>query len=239
MLFDHNNLKKLMTKKKLNFKQTRWAQILIVYNFKIFYCSNDKNSANELLRRFNYEKISSLNIKLLSTLQNKLMLSLNEKSLTQNERKNSIELTFVLQLTEVSININAKLAKLTRNRREILTKLISMFKLIDIQIVIFRKVINDIFDDFYKKLLKLMKFLIKKLQTKNQWMKTFHIRKFASSRRLRKQFKKWIINDENFVKRNKCFYVSNDIIVRKKFIKKHHNDLLSEHFEAQKILNLI
>ena len=43
-----------------------------------------------------------------------------------------------------------------------------MFKLIDIQIIIFRKVINDISDDFYKKSLKLMKFLIKKLQTKNQ-----------------------------------------------------------------------
>ena len=38
-----------------------------------------------------------------------------------------------------------------------------MFKLIDIQIVIFRKVINDILNDFYEKSLKLMKFLIKKL----------------------------------------------------------------------------
>ena len=51
---------------------------------------------NELSRRFNYKKISSLNIKLLLTLQNKLTLSLNEKSLTQNERKNSVELIFVL-----------------------------------------------------------------------------------------------------------------------------------------------
>ena len=66
------------------------------------------------------------------------------------------------------INIDAKFIKLTRNRRKILTKLTSMFKLINIQIVIFRKIINDIFDDFYKKLLKSMKFLIKKLQTKNQ-----------------------------------------------------------------------
>ena len=104
-----------------------------------------------------------MNTKLLSTLQNKLTLSSNEKSLTQNERKNSIELIFVLQLTKVSININAKFIKLTRNRQEILTKLTSMFKLIDIQIIISRKVINDIFDDFYEKSLKSMKFLIKKL----------------------------------------------------------------------------
>ena len=100
-------------------------------------------------------------------LQNKLTLSLNEESLTQNERKNSIELIFILQLTEVSINIDAKLVELTRNKRKILTKLISMFKLIGIQIVIFRKIINDISDDFYKKSLKSMKFLIKKFQTKN------------------------------------------------------------------------
>ena len=123
---------------------------------------------NESSRRFDYEKISSLNTKLLSTLQNKLTLSSNEESLTQSGRKNSIKLIFVLQLTEMLINIDAKLVELTRNKRKILTELISMFKLINIQIVIFRKVINDIFDDFYEKSLKSMKFLIKKLQTKDQ-----------------------------------------------------------------------
>ena len=73
----------------------------------------------------------------------------------------------MLQLTEMSININIKFVKLMQNKRKILTKLISMFKLIDIQIVIFRKIINNISDDFYEKSLKLIKFLIKKLQTKN------------------------------------------------------------------------
>ena len=96
MLFDHNNLKELMTKKKLNFRQTRWTQILIIYDFKIFHRSNDKNSANDSSRRFDYEKISTLNTKLLSTLQNKLTLSLNEELLMQSDRKNSVELIFVL-----------------------------------------------------------------------------------------------------------------------------------------------
>ena len=167
MLFDHNNLKELMTKKKLNFKQTRWAQILTVYNFEIFHRSNDKNSINDSSRRFDYKKVSTLNTKLLSTLQNKLTLSLNEKLLMQSDRKNSVELIFVLSLTEMLINIDAKLIKLTRSKWKILTKLISIFKLTDIQIVISWKVINDIFNDFYKKSLKLMKFLIKKLQTRN------------------------------------------------------------------------
>ena len=167
MLFNHNNLKELMTKKKLIFRQARWAQILIVYDFEIFHRSSDKNFANNSSKQFDYEKISTLNTKLLSTLQNKLTLSLNEESLTQSNRKNSVELTFVLQLTEVLISIDAKLVKLTRNKRKILAELISMFKLTDIQIIILRKVINDISDDFYKKSLRSMKFLIKKLQTRD------------------------------------------------------------------------
>ena len=65
------------------------------------------------------------------------------------------------------ISIDAKLAELTQNKRKILTELTSIFKLINIQIIIFRKVINDISDDLYEKSLKLMKFLIKKLQTKD------------------------------------------------------------------------
>ena len=46
-------------------------------------------------------------------------------------------------------------------------------------------------------------------------------------------------NDESFVKYNECLYVFNDAIVRKKFIKKYHDDSLSENFDIQKILNLI
>ena len=43
-----------------------------------------------------------------------------------------------------------------------------MFKLIDIQIVISKKIINDVSDDFYEKSKRFMKFLIKKLQARNQ-----------------------------------------------------------------------
>ena len=62
-------------------------------------------------------------------------------------------------------------------------------------------------------------------------MKIFHVKKFASFRCLRKQFKKWIINNENFIKCNECFYVLNDAVVKEKLIKKYHDDSLSEHFE--------
>ena len=48
-----------------------------------------------------------------------------------------------------------------------------------------------------------------------------------------------MIDDDNLVKRNVYFYVSNDAIVKEKIIKKHYDDLLSRHFETQKTLNLI
>ena len=63
----------------------------------------------------------------------------------------------------MSIEFDAELAKLMRNRRNILTELTFMFKLIDVQIIISKKIINDGFDDSYKKSKKFMKFLIKKL----------------------------------------------------------------------------
>ena len=42
-----------------------------------------------------------------------------------------------------------------------------MFKLIDIQIVILKKVINNVSDGFYEESKKFIKFLIKKLQARN------------------------------------------------------------------------
>ena len=73
----------------------------------------------------------------------------------------------MLSLIKVLNNINAEFIKLTENRRKILAKLILIFKLIHIQIIILRKVINDISDDFYKKSLKSIKFLIKKFQIRD------------------------------------------------------------------------
>ena len=109
------------------------------------------------------KKISSLKITLLSMLQNKLMLLFNEKSLTQKRQKYSVELILVLQLIEILIKFNAKFIKLMRNKRDILTELVFMFELIDIQIIISRKIINNILNNSYEKSKRFMKFLIKEL----------------------------------------------------------------------------
>ena len=50
---------------------------LTVYDFKTFYKLEKTNFADESLRRLNYKKASTLNIKFLSSLQNKFALSKN------------------------------------------------------------------------------------------------------------------------------------------------------------------
>ena len=86
---NHNNFRKFIKQKKLNFKQIRWTLTLIIYNFEIFYRFNKINLTNESSKRFNYKKISLFNIRLLLTLQNKLTLSSIEIeiSMTQNKQK--------------------------------------------------------------------------------------------------------------------------------------------------------
>ena len=70
---------------------------MIVYDFKIFYKLRKTNSANESSRRLNYKKASTLNIKLLSSLQNKLTLlkSMRDSSKIFN---NAFEITNVWKL---------------------------------------------------------------------------------------------------------------------------------------------
>ena len=116
-----------MKQKKLNFKQARWALALIAYDFEIFHRSKTRNSTNESSRRLDYEEISSLNIKLLSTLQNKLTLSFDEKSLTQSERKNSMNSIFVFYLANVQINVIDERYLFSQSKRKILKDLALMF----------------------------------------------------------------------------------------------------------------
>ena len=59
------------------------------------------------MRRPNYEEISSLNTRLLSTLQNKLTLSFGENSLTQSKRKTLVNLTLVSQ-NELALSFGEK-----------------------------------------------------------------------------------------------------------------------------------
>ncbi len=80
-------------------------------------------------KRFNYEEVSSLNTRLLSTLQNKLTLSFNKNSLTQSKRKILIDLIFVFQ-NELTLSFNKK--SLTQSERKTSSNLILVLQLVEV-----------------------------------------------------------------------------------------------------------
>jgi hypothetical protein len=51
VLIDHKSLKYFMTIKKLNRRQTKWAEFLVEFDFKIAYRSEKKNDKADLLTR--------------------------------------------------------------------------------------------------------------------------------------------------------------------------------------------
>ena len=149
---NHNNFRKFMKQKKLNFKQVRWALTLIVYNFEIFYRSNKINSTNESSKRFDYEKISSLNIRLLSTLQNKLTLSLLKNSITQNKRKMSKNLIFESSIyTSNVVKIVRDKTSSQNIKKQIQINFASMFQLTNVTIIISKKNVKIISKKSYEK----------------------------------------------------------------------------------------
>ena len=114
MWFDHNNLKNFMKQKKFNLRQIRWIFKLTIYDFENFHRSNKINSIDESSKRSNYEEISSLNIKLLSTLQNKFALSIRKQIYFKN-------LNFVSNIA-TNIQLIEKDNVRATNRREMLKK---------------------------------------------------------------------------------------------------------------------
>ena len=116
-------------------------------------------------RRSNYEEISSLNIKLLSTLQNKFALSTRKQIDFEN-------LSFASNIATNIQLIEEDNARAT-NRREILKNLDSLFQLIEVQIVISKKKIRNIFEKSYEKSQRSMKSLIKEFQTNDKIVKEF------------------------------------------------------------------
>ena len=122
MWSNHNNLKEFMKQKKLNARQTRWALKLIIYDFEIYHRASKNNSANDSSRRLDYEKVSILNIKLLSTLQNKLLLT--TAKLSTNKRKSTKSNSLII--IDV-VNVIDKRYTLSQSRQKLTIKLSLVF----------------------------------------------------------------------------------------------------------------
>ena len=89
VLTNHRNLNRFMFTTKLSLRQVRWAQKLSRYNFVIDYRFDNKNSANDLFRRFDYmtiiEKKIESNRQILTRLRQSLQSSSNEFRACVNE----------------------------------------------------------------------------------------------------------------------------------------------------------
>ena len=139
--------------------------MLTVYNFEIFYRFNKINSTNKSSKRFDYKEISTLNTKLLSTLQNKLTLSFieNKISITQNKQNNFKNLSFLFSIyTLNAMKIVVDETSFVNIKKQILNNFASMFQLTNVAIIISRKNVKIISKNSYEKSQKLIKFLIKK-----------------------------------------------------------------------------
>ena len=348
MWFDHNNFRKFMKQKKLNQRQVRWALTLTVYDFEIFHKSERTNFTDESSRRSDYKETSTLNIKLLSSLQNKLALSI---SMRNSERifNDAFELTNVSKLESVlnardfmkmlenastrsnaqkfesSANVwdfnqmlmnvltrsnahfklNIKYLSLSQNRltssknmQNFLKMFDDVFKIADvqklksatsvrnseetfknvtsrlnvhvnafiwqesskeslmqdnrktslwanfvyqltnIQVVVSRKKIKNLFKTAYKELARFMKCFIKKLQNKDSFVQQLKLKnvEFIDSRRERAD--DWAINFEDLIKHENKLYVLENSAIKEKLICRNHDDSLIEHFDAKKILKL-
>ena len=139
---------------------------LTVYDFENFYRFDKINSTNKSSKRFDYKKISSLNIRLLLTLQNKLTLSLLKNSITQNKREMSKNL-----ISKSSI-YTSNVVKIVRDetssqniKKQIQINFASMFQLTNVTMIISKMNVKIISKKSYEKSQRSMKFLIKKFQT--------------------------------------------------------------------------
>ena len=83
-----------------------------------------------------------------------------------------------------------------------------------------------------------MKFLIKKLQANDIWTKKFCNKKSALFRR-RRRSKIWTVDFEKLVRHNERLYVFENAAVRKKLINKNYDDFLIDHFDFDKIFELL
>ena len=104
--------------------------------------------------------------------------------------------------------------------------------------IISKKNVKIISKKSYEKSQKSIKFLIKKFQTNDIWTKKFCDKKNVLFRR-RRRSKIWIVDFEKFVRYNENLYVFKNVIVQKKFINKNHDNFLIDHFDFDKIVELL
>jgi len=79
--------------------------------------------------------------------------------------------------------------------------------------------------------------LIKILQQEDEF--TVRLKANETTSIWKNDVKAWTLNSQEMIKYNKSLYVSENLSVREKLLKHHHDDLLARHFDADKISELL
>ncbi len=150
MFTNHLNHHYLIIKTKLNNKEVRWIEELIVFDFTIIYCKMVKNLADSLSRRFNFKDNSKLSImkcqpllNFLSKFQKHLKNAKNDPIEEQNIDFNETSLLrSVLNLIGVlqDINFTRVLPIRNKSRDEYLNFVSNSIDYIQVRILYFKLV---------------------------------------------------------------------------------------------------
>ncbi len=79
--------------------------------------------------------------------------------------------------------------------------------------------------------------LIKILQQEDEFAVRLKVSETTSI--WKSDIKAWTLNSQEMIKYNESLYVSEDFSVREELLKRHHDDLLARHFDADKINELL
>ena len=113
-----------------------------------------------------------------------------------------------------------------------------VYQLTNIQVVVLKKKIKNLFKTAYEEFARFMKCFIKKLQNKDSFVQQFKSKNVKSVNSRRERADNWTINFENLIKHENKLYILENLIIKKKLICRNHDDSLTEHFDAKKTLKL-
>ena len=248
VLTNHRNLNHFMITTKLSLRQIRWAQELSRYNFVIDYRFDNKNSANDLSKRFDHmtiiEKKIERNRQILTRLRRFLQTSSNEFRICVNEIK--ITLLKLNESEEFACDLLEKSEKnsfsndflnaldtsdvIVDEWKTLILNSATIFESIDE--IIARKYIHEHDAIYNDKIIDNFVELIRSLLKKNSC--AIQMRQKLTT--FEKSHSSWK-NEKEILWHDDCLYVSFNL--RKNVIKSNHDNFLIDHFDVERILKLI
>ncbi len=228
-----------MIVKTLNEWQVKWAMRLISFNFIIKHRFEKINLVDDSSRRFDYHDVNTKIIRLLFILQTKLRIVV------------SLHIQFS-SVRAIIVALSAKISRIVSNENEISRSKIAIFASIsvlskkrrecdELTQCVFRAIIailskNEI---FYENNFEFILNFIKILQEKNVFVQTRLKNIETSDKRQRDAFVKSDYTLKNdFLKFRERYYVSEKKSLKIELLKRHHDDILTNHFDVKKTVEL-